>query len=241
MLSSFSSYSCSIPSNVFCSLLVCLFLFIYDILIVFICFCFFGFRCVVCFYLWFFCLKFSVPPGPARAFGKYNNEGTFIFGSPVFFSRNLPFQTSLSVIFLCGFVPSTKHVLESVFGVQGFLYSFFFCCFKVVNLVTTDRVQVKKHIAIDNTDHLMSDNIAREFIRTINIMIESKQDKFTKRRYIMSKNNLKKIAQDNLDITLHIKNCVKSYSIRLKEPIDIIEHKYYIKIAKKNVIIIQKK
>ena len=63
-------------------------------------------------------------------------------------------------------------------------------------------------------------------------MIESMQDSFTNELYIMSKKHIEKIAQDNFDITLHIKTCVKSYSIRFKESIDNIEQKYYIKIGK---------
>ena len=58
-------------------------------------------------------------------------------------------------------------------------------------------------------------------------MIENMQDSFTNELYITSKNNLEKIAQDNFDITLHIKNCVKNYSIRFKASIDIIVQNYY--------------
>ena len=60
---------------------------------------------------------------------------------------------------------------------------------RVINLITTDSVQFKKHIDIDNIDHPMSDNIASEF-RSIDIMIENTQDSFVNELYITSKNNL---------------------------------------------------
>ena len=75
-----------------------------------------------------------------------------------------------------------------------------------------------KHIGVNNNiDHLrvMSDNIANEF-ESIGIMIESMQDSFTTKAYITSKSYTEGIAQDNFDITLHIKNCVKSYSTRFR-------------------------
>ena len=48
---------------------------------------------------------------------------------------------------------------------------------RVINLVTTDKVQFHKHVDVNNIDHLMSDNIASEF-RSIDVMIESMQDSF---------------------------------------------------------------
>ena len=104
---------------------------------------------------------------------------------------------------------------------------------RVIDLVTADRVRLMKHIGAHNhIDHLMSDSIPSEISR-IAIMIESMQHSFTNKRYITSKNHIEKIAQDNFDITLHVKSCVKNYSN------DIMEQKYYIKNWQNNVDIIK--
>ena len=102
---------------------------------------------------------------------------------------------------------------------------------KIINS-SPQIVQFTKHIGARNhIDHLMSDNIDSEF-RSIDNVIKSVQDNFTNKRYITSKNYIEKIAQDNFDITLHIKNCVKSYNIRFKESIDIMNENTTSKIGK---------
>ena len=73
---------------------------------------------------------------------------------------------------------------------------------KVVNLVTTESRQFRKHINTNNTVHLVNDNIASGFTRSIDMTIDNVQDNFTNKRYIMSKTYIEKHSQDKFDITL---------------------------------------
>ena len=124
--------------------------------------------------------------------------------------------------------------------------------------MTSEIIRIFKIIVHDtpgNACHIMSDNkarisinimnysIASEFNMNIDIMIDSVEYSFTKMVCIKLKDVIGKFAQDDFDLTLHIKNCVKTQYISISLStnfVNIIDQKYYNKIADNLVIFRQK-
>ena len=70
------------------------------------------------------------------------------------------------------------------------------------------------------------------------------QDRFTKELTVMLKNILEKIAQEDFDITSHIKNCVKTQYIRIILPsnfVNIIDENHYIRNCQDNFNVFRQK
>ena len=98
----------------------------------------------------------------------------------------------------------------------------------IIKIIVHDTPGNSCHIMSDNkariSINIMNYSIASEFNMNIDIMIDSMEYSFTKMAYIKLKDIIEKFAQDDFDLTLHIKNCVKIQYISISLSINFRQH-----------------